>query len=96
MVNLFKKFATSFSTVHIVQRWVLEFERGRTTDKRRIWNLVVAQKLQQHMIIEQLHNVANEESSLTKRVIADTIGISDERLLHISDEEILTIRQKLK
>ena len=59
-------------------------------------------------IIEQVFDIVCKDPSLTKREIADTIGISDERVLYILHEELhmkklfgklvphsLTIQQKL-
>ena len=39
-------------------------------------------------IIEQVHNIVSEDPSLTKREIANAIGISDERVLHIVHGEL--------
>lgn len=104
MVKVLKDSAPSFPTVH---RWVLEFKRGRTSveDEPRSGRPKTATTSE---IIEQIHNMVTENPSLTKREIADTIGISDERVLHILNEELrmkklfgklvphlLTIQQKL-
>jgi len=104
MVSVLKESAPSFPTVH---RWVLEFKRGRTSveDEPRSGRPKTATTPE---IIEQVHNIVSEDPSLTKREIANTIGISDERVLHILHEELrmkklfgklvphsLTIQQKL-
>ena len=39
-------------------------------------------------IIEQVFDIVCKDPSLTKREIADTIGISDERVLYILHEEL--------
>ena len=39
-------------------------------------------------IIEQVYNIVSEDSSLTKREIANAIGISGERVLHILHGEL--------
>lgn len=84
MVKVLKESAPSFPTVH---RWVLEFKRGRTSieDDPRSGRPKTATTPE---IIEQVHNMVNENPSLTKREIAHTIGISDERVLHILHEEL--------
>ena len=52
-------------------------------------HVVDVQKVQQHQkIIEQVFDIVCKDPSLTKREIADTIGISDERVLYILHEEL--------
>ena len=104
MVKVLKESAPSFPTVH---RWVLEFKRGRTSveDEPRSGRPKSATTPE---IIEQVFDIVCKDPSLTKREIADTIGISDERVLYILHEELhmkklfgklvphsLTIQQKL-
>ena len=59
-----------------VEFWAGEFKRGRT-------RLEDDPREARPETIDQVHNIVSEEPSLTKREIANAIGISDERWLHI-------------
>lgn len=104
MVNVLGESAPSYATV---KNWVAEFKRGRTSieDDPRSGRPKTATTSE---IIEQIHAIVGEDSSAATREIADTIGISDERVLHILHVELhmrklfrklvshsLTIQQKL-
>ena len=104
MVNVLGESAPSYATV---KNWVAEFKRGRTSleDEPREGRPKTASTSEN---IEKIHEIVSEDPSLTTREIADTIGISDERIRHILHEELqmkklfgkvvphtLTIQQKL-
>lgn len=104
MVNVLGEHAPSYTTV---KNWIAEFKRGRSSidDAPRSGRPKTASTTE---IIEQVHNIVNENPSVSTRDLAHTIGISDERIRYILHEELhmkkvfgkvvphtLTIQQKL-
>ena len=104
LLEVYKESSPSKRTVEF---WAGEFKRGRSSleDDPLEGRPKTATTAE---IIEQVHNMVSEDPSLTKREIANAIGISDERVLHILHEELrmkklfgklvphtLTIQQKL-
>ena len=89
-----------------MHRWVLEFKR-ESPQALKMNHVVDVQKVQQHQKSLSNFDIVCKDPSLTKREIADTIGISDERVLYILHEvhmkklfgklvpHSLTIQQKL-
>jgi histone-lysine N-methyltransferase SETMAR len=84
MVNVLDKDAPSRATIF---NWLAEFKRGRSTihDEPRSGRPKTATTEE---IIEYVHDMVIDDKRLTKQEIADTMGISTERVLHILKNEL--------
>lgn len=84
MVNVLGDDAPSRATVF---NWLAEFKRGRSTiyDEPRSGRPKTATTEE---IIECVHDMVIDDKRLTKQEIADTVGISTERVLHILKNEL--------
>jgi histone-lysine N-methyltransferase SETMAR len=84
MVNVLGNDAPSRATVF---NWLAEFKRGRSTidDEPRSGRPKTATTEE---IIEYVHDMVIDDRRLTKQEIADAMGISTERVLHILKNEL--------
>jgi len=83
-IKVYGDFSPSFSTI---KKWVPEFKRGRTrleVDPRE----GCPKSATTPEIIEQVHDMLLDDRRMKVREIAETIGISKERLGYILHEEV--------
>jgi histone-lysine N-methyltransferase SETMAR len=83
-IKVYGDSSPSFSTI---KKWAAEFKRGRTSleDDPREGRPKSATTPE---IIEQVHNMVLDDRRMTVREIAETIGISKERVGFILHEEL--------
>jgi len=83
-INVYGDSSPSFSTI---KKWAAEFKRGRTSleDDRREGRPKSATTPE---IIEQVHDMLLDDQRMKVREIAETIGISKERVGYILHEKL--------
>jgi histone-lysine N-methyltransferase SETMAR len=84
LVKVYGDSSLSFSTI---QKWAAEFKRGRTSledDQRE----GLPKSATTPEIIEQVHDMVLDDGRMKVREIAETIGISKERVGYILHDEL--------
>jgi transposase len=80
-----KVYGDSSSFFSTIKKWAAEFKRGRTTLEG---DLHEGRPKSATEIIEQVHDMALDERRMKVRGIAETTGISNERVGYILHEEL--------